>query len=95
MILNDGKDLNGDEIDREERERERGEYQKRVRRLHHWHALTGSADLLTKNPGAYEYLLQKVVVEPTESKAIVRDARCTYAVTSMSHKRNGSTTPAS
>ena len=71
------------------------EYQKRVRRLHHWHALTGSADLLTKNPGAYEYLLQKVVVEPTESKAIVRDARCTYAVTSMSHKRNGSTTPAS
>jgi hypothetical protein len=63
------------------------EHSKKVRRLHHWHALTGSADLLLKNPGAYEYLLQKVVMNPTESKAIIRDSRCTYAVTSMKHKR--------
>ena len=52
----------------------------RVRRLHHWHALSGSADLLEKNPGAYAFLLRQVVVNPVEAKAIVRDARCTYAV---------------
>jgi len=66
---------------------EQREHQKKVRRLHHWHAMSGSADLLEKNPGAYEYLLQCVSVDPTESKAIVRDARCTYAVTSMTHQR--------
>jgi hypothetical protein len=52
----------------------------RVRRLHHWHALSGSAGLLEKNPGAYAYLLRQVAVNPIEAKAIVRDARCTYAV---------------
>tara|TARA_B110000090_G_scaffold110710_1_gene123846 strand:+ start:57 stop:809 length:753 start_codon:yes stop_codon:yes gene_type:complete len=66
------------------------EHSKKVRRLHHWHAMSGSADLLEKNPGAYEYLLQRVEVEPKEAKAIVRDARCTYAVTSMNHKRSPS-----
>ena len=66
------------------------EHSKKVRRLHHWHAMSGSADLLEKNPGAYEYLLQRVEMEPKEAKAIVRDARCTYAVTSMNHKRSPS-----
>ena len=51
-----------------------------MQRLHHWHALSGSAGLLEKNPGAYAFLLQRVAVNPVEAKSIVRDARCTYAV---------------